>query len=76
MALKFTDKLKNIEFPKVSVKELFNKDADKTDIKEEDIDTVNLKSAEELASKTQELQEKISKFFTDNSDKLKQMDLL
>ena len=51
MALKFTDKLKNLELPKVSVKD---------------------EAIEKLTAKTHELQEKVSAFLEENSEKLKQ----
>ena len=71
MALKFTEKLKNIEIPKVSVNNLFRRDKE-DDIENMEFDESKREFAEKLATKAQELQEKVSAFLVDNGEKLKQ----
>lgn len=80
MALKFTDKLKDIEIPKVSMPNIFGKKADKenldnTQVQEyleaEVVDSNEVEQAKELASSTHELREKVLQFIEDNSEKLK-----
>ena len=80
MALKFTDKLKSIEIPKVSIPNVFGKKADKEnldnaqvqeDSEAEVVDSNEVEQAKELASSTHELEEKVTQFLAENSEKLK-----
>ena len=79
MALKFTDKLKDIDIPKVSMPNIFGKKADKenldnTHVQEDSeaiVDSYEVEPAKELASSTHELREKVLQFIEGNSEKLK-----
>ena len=79
MALKFTDKLKGIDIPKVSISNLFAKKLDAENLDnmqvQGDFEAVGMNSKEVeqiecLASSTHELQEKVSQFLAENSEKL------
>ena len=72
MALKFTEKLKNIETPKVSVQSLLNRDKSDETTDNTELDEAKREIAEKLAVKTEELREKVSAFLVENGEKLKQ----
>lgn len=81
MALKLTEKLKGIEIPKVAMPNVFGKktsedNLDNEEIQENDsdlvvVDSKEVQQAEDLASSTHELQEKVTQFLAENSEKLK-----
>ncbi len=81
MALKFAEKLKGIEIPKVAMPNIFGKKTDKENLDNEELqeegseivvmDAEEMEKAEKLASSTHELQEKVSQFLAENSEKLK-----
>ena len=55
MALKFTEKLKNIEIPKVSVQSLLNRGKSDETADNTELNDAKREIAEKLATKTEEL---------------------
>jgi uncharacterized membrane protein YkvA (DUF1232 family) len=68
MALKFTEKLKSMEIPRVSAQDIFGR----KNTNKEELDNAKQGPAEKLANQKQELQRKVSDFLAENGDKLKQ----
>ena len=80
MALKFAEKLKGIEIPKVSMPNVFGKktsgdNLDDAQAQEDSevvvVDPKDVVQAEGLASSTHELQEKVTQYLAENSENLK-----
>lgn len=80
MALKFTDKLKSIDFSKASeaisnasssLSTMFKKSTDSESVTDDLPQEVN-EQDKELAGSTHELRDKVAQFIANNSDKLKQ----
>lgn len=81
MALKFTEKLKGIEIPKVAMPNILRKKSGEENLETEElqeddaelvvIDSEEVGKAEKLASSSHELQEKVTQFLAENSEKLK-----